>query len=132
MKPHTTLLLVDRLPHLAKSWKNITVGACHVAVQALSISCLDYCSVLLVGQPNGQIQRLQRMQSKASRVIMHAARTVPTTPIMPDLHWLPVVMRIYCKILVKAVLTSKQFMVVFLCMPGTWCRCKFPVAPCDL
>lgn len=90
------------LHQLGKIRKNITASACHTAVQALIISRLDYCNVLLAGVPGYFVQKLQRIQNKAARLIVRAHKIVPTTPIMRDLHWLPMAQRIRFKVLMYA------------------------------
>ena len=44
--------------------KNITIGACHVAVQALIIPGLDDCNVLLAGLPGYQVQKVMNRAAK--------------------------------------------------------------------
>jgi hypothetical protein len=87
---------------LGRIRKNISASACHAAVQALIISRLDYCNVLLAGLPANQVRRLQKVQNRAARLIVRADKTAHTTPIMRDLHWLPVSERIKFKVLMYA------------------------------
>ncbi len=87
------------LRQLGRIRKYISASACHAAVQALIISRLDYCNVLLAGIPAYQVQRLQTVQNRAARLIVRADRRAHTTPIMHDLHWLPVSERITFKVL---------------------------------
>jgi hypothetical protein len=87
---------------LGRIRKNISARACHAAVQALIISRLDYCNVLLAGLPAYQVERLQRVQKRAARLIVRADRLASITAIMRDLHWLPVSERIRFKVLMYA------------------------------
>ena len=57
---------------------------------------------LLGCQAKSFVQKLQRVQNKAARLIVRAGKTVPTTPIMGDLHWFPVAERIMFKVLIYA------------------------------
>ena len=41
---------------------------CHSAVQSLVVSRLDYCDFLLIGLPRYQLQRLQKLQTRAVRL----------------------------------------------------------------
>ena len=68
-------------------------------VQSLVISRLDYCNSLLFGLPSTQLDRLQRVQNAAAKVVARTERLDHATPVRQELHWLPVVYRIQFKIL---------------------------------
>ena len=68
-------------------------------VQALAISRLDYCNSLLYGLPSTLINRLQRVQNAAARMVARAGGREHITPVLFRLHWLPVRYRITFKIL---------------------------------
>jgi len=71
-----------------------------------SVSCrLDYCNALLFGVSGGLIQRLQSVQNAAARLVTGAPRRDHITPVLRQLHWLPVKQRIDFKL---AVLVSKS------------------------
>ena len=76
--------------------------AAKVLVHSLVISRLDYGNVLLYGLPQTQLSRLQRIQNKAARVITRTPRRDHITPVLYDLHWLPVVWRIKFKVALYA------------------------------
>ena len=59
-------------------------------VYALVISHLDYCNSLLYGLPYYELAKLQRVQNTAARLIVGAHRFDHMTPILKDLHWLPI------------------------------------------
>ena len=63
-------------------------------VTALVLSNLDYCNALLSGITAHQLQRLQRIQNWAARMISGIKLQDHITPILQDLHWLPVNFRI--------------------------------------
>ena len=64
----------------------------------LVLSCLDYCNALLGGLNNRQLDRLQRVQNSAARVVYRVRQRDHITPLLRTLHWLPIRMRISFKI----------------------------------
>jgi len=69
-------------------------------VLAFISSELDYGNSLLFGLPQYQIQKLQRVQNASAHLIFSMPRYCHITPLLLDLHWLPVNQRIAFKILV--------------------------------
>ena len=55
---------------------------------------LDNCNSLLFGLPRYHIDRLQRIQSSAARLITGSRKDEHITPILKQLHWLPIHERI--------------------------------------
>ena len=68
-------------------------------VNAFEISRLDYCNSILFGLPNTELQKLQRVQNTAARLICNINKFDHITPTLVKLHWLPVRYRINFKIL---------------------------------
>lgn len=68
-------------------------------VHALVISRLDSCNGLLSGLPSALLQQLQRVQNACARVIVGCAKYGHITPVLKQLHWLPVQSRIHYSIL---------------------------------
>ena len=60
---------------------------------------LDCGNSVLFGLPEFQLAKLQRLQNKAARLVTLAKRQEHISPILHDLHWLPVKSRILYKIL---------------------------------
>ena len=54
---------------------------------------------LYYGLPATQLNKLQRVQNAAARLICNVSRFDHITPTLKDSHWLPVKFRIYFKIL---------------------------------
>ena len=78
---------------------NLTSEACAAAVRALVLSRLDYANSLLVGAPEAVLQRLQVLQNNAARLIQGVSGRAHITPVLRDLHWLPIRQRIQHKLL---------------------------------
>ena len=78
----------------------LTIDATKALVHAFVTSRLDYWNALLIGLPRDQINKLQRIQNMAARVITFTPRRDHNiiTPVLKDLHWLPVKCRIEYKI----------------------------------
>ena len=78
----------------------MTTEATKLAAQALIQSRLDYCNSVLVNLATSQTERLQRIQNKAARMISRTPLQQHITPVMKQLHWLPVERRVVFKTLV--------------------------------
>ena len=61
---------------------------------------VDYCNSLLHGTPAVHLAKLQHLQNSAARLIRHTPRHHHITPVLYELHWLPVRFRIEYKIAV--------------------------------
>ena len=68
-------------------------------VNALVTSRLDYCNSLLYGTVDKKFARLQRLQNTAARLIMRVPKYSYITPVLKELHWLPVRERVCFKIM---------------------------------
>ena len=84
---------------LSKVRPYITYKAVSSIAVCLILSKLDYCNSLLSGLPQKQIKRLQAVQNAAARTVMKCKKTDHITPILRQLHWLPIQKRIRHKIL---------------------------------
>ena len=63
------------------------------------IYIFDYCNALLFSLPKYQLDRLQKVQNAAARVIFQIPKFDHITPALIDLHWLPVTFRVQFKLL---------------------------------
>ena len=70
-------------------------------VHAHVMSRLDYsnCNGILIGLPDNHLQKLQRVQNAAARLVVRAKKHDHISPILRQLHWLPIRYRIQFKIL---------------------------------
>ncbi|KAF7246415.1 Serine/threonine-protein kinase RIO3 [Varanus komodoensis] len=67
---------------------------------ALVTSRLDFCNALYVGLPLKMVRTLQLVQNRAARLLMGTGRYVHMTPVLRQLHWLPIEVRAQFKVLV--------------------------------
>ena len=87
------------LRNISRVRTSLTRSACEILVQAYVTSRLDYCNVLLYGVPKYVLNRLQKVQNSAARVVTMWPKREHITPVLADLHWLPIEQRIQFKIL---------------------------------
>ena len=85
----------------------ITNRACQTLVHAHITSRLDYCNSLLTGSSQEKRKRLQRVQNAAARLMGNTNMYDHITPILKDLHWLPVQARVHYKMLLFVYKTLK-------------------------
>jgi len=71
-----------------------------MVVRAFVSSRLDYCNSLLCGIAGNLLQKLQSVQNAAARLITRTGRREHITPVLRELHWLPVRQRIDFKLAV--------------------------------
>ena len=71
-------------------------------VHAFFTSRVDYCNSLLYGLPASQFNKVQHVLNIAARLVCCASRFSHITPLMYELHWLPLKQRIHFKILLFA------------------------------
>ena len=75
-------------------------------ISLLTRTTLDYCNGILFNLPKNKIERLQRIQNQAARMLKRIPRHNHITPVLKDLHWLRINERIEFKILI---LTHRAF-----------------------
>ncbi|XP_069489020.1 H-2 class I histocompatibility antigen, alpha chain-like [Ambystoma mexicanum] len=63
------------------------------------LSRIDYCNSLYLAQPKGMIKRLQQLQNLAARVATGSPFGAHISPVLRNLHWLPVAQRVEFKTL---------------------------------
>ena len=84
----------------------LTFDATAQLIHALITTRLDFCNSILYNLPNNKIERLQRIQNQAARMLTRSPRRNHITPVLRELHWLRISDRIIFKILI---LTHKAF-----------------------
>ena len=68
-------------------------------MRSLVLSRIDYCNSLLSSIPITQLNRVQRLQNWAARLVYRVSRDHPSQPLLNSLHWLPLKQRIIFKLL---------------------------------
>ena len=89
----------NQLRNLSKIRKYLTRESSEIAVHAFITSKLDYCNSLLYGCRKTQLKKLQYVQHTAARIVTQTRKFDHITPVLFNLHWLPVSYRIVFKIL---------------------------------
>ena len=98
----------NHLRNIGKIRKFLNTDTTKSAIVSLVTSRLDYCNGLLCGITDELLCRLQKVQNNAARVVSGSKKYDHITPVLKDLHWLPIRKRIEFKIL----------LLTFKCMQG--------------
>ena len=72
--------------------------ATETLVNSLVTSRLDYVNALLYGVSSDKLKKLQSVQHSAARLIFKKKKREHITPLLKELHWLPVEYRVSFKI----------------------------------
>ena len=88
------------LRNLGAIRKYLTPSTAACVAHAFISSKLDYLNALLHNLPDRLLNKLQRIQNTAARIVSQTKRTDHITPVLSSLHWLPVRARIDFKICV--------------------------------
>ena len=79
-------------------WSRLDHDTTKIIIQALVLSKLDYCNLLLAGSAKYQLKKLQRVPNMACRVINNLRKYDHISASIMGLHWLKVKECIECKI----------------------------------
>ena len=77
----------------------LTQNDLEILIHAFITSRLDYCNILYTGLTQSNIHKLQMVQNAAARLLTGTKKREHITPVLAQLHWLPVKFRIDFKIL---------------------------------
>ena len=89
--------LLYELKRISSIRRYPTEDAAKQLVTSCVLSRLDYCNSLLMGTPNSVIKPMQKVQNTAARLNLRAPRHKNCTPLLQQLHWLPISERIKYK-----------------------------------
>ena len=84
-------------------------------IHSMVYSRLDYCNSLFSGISKYLVQRLQRVQNFAARVVCKIKFDAHVTPYLRQLHWLPVCKRIQFKVLLLVFKVMNGMAPQYLC-----------------
>ena len=103
MKPHVINTCKGAFFHLhniRRIRKYLSRDSTEKLIHAFVSSRLDYCNGLLYGLPEKLISKLQRVPTTVARIVYCMPTFCHITPLLFDLHWLPVKFRIDYKIII--------------------------------
>ena len=103
------------LRNISRIRRYIPEESCKLVVQSLVTSRLDYSNGLLYGIPKSAVSILQSVQNSAARIVTKTAPREHITPVLRELHWLPVDRRIEYKILLYAYKALNGLAPEYLC-----------------
>ncbi len=84
---------------ISRICKFITADACLLLSQFTVTSRMDYANVMFRGLSRALLNRLQLLQNSCARLVSRTPRREHITPVLMELHWLPVEYRTECKVL---------------------------------
>ena len=87
-----------QIRHISSIRHLLTTQATQTLVCSLVLSRLDYCNSLLSGCPQYLLDKLQKVQNAAARLVCKAKKSDHIHLVFETLHWLPVTHRIQYKI----------------------------------
>ena len=97
MHTHITSMCRSAMYHLRRISsirRFLDRGATETLSHAFISSRLDYCNSLLIGLPTCELDRHQRVQNVAAKILTFTRRREHIRPVLYLLHWLPVSARI--------------------------------------
>ena len=87
------------LHNISRIRKFLSLEDAKTLVHAFVTSRVDYCNSLLYCIPASHLNKVQRVLNAAARLVCRAPRYCRITPLMRELHWLPIRQRIHFKML---------------------------------
>ena len=87
------------LRNIAGISKHISFRHCETLIHPFVTSKIDHYKILLWGFRQDQVRKLQYVHNSAARLLKGSRKHKHITPVLRDLHWLPVHERIRFKLL---------------------------------
>jgi len=100
--------------------RSLIADAAKTIVHAFVACRLDYCNSLLHGITDSLFRRLQSIQNAAACLITGTRRRDHVTPVLRDLHWLPVRRRVDYKLALLVYYKSSYALRLTLVMIASW------------
>ena len=91
----TTFLALRRIASIRPFLSN---SSTEKLVVSMITSGLGYCNAAFAGVADEQTARIQKIQNNATRLILNKSKRDHVTPLLKELHWLPVKYRIQYKL----------------------------------
>ena len=90
------------LHNIRRIRKSLSIDAAATLVHSFVGSRIDFCNSLLHGLPKYQLDKLERVQNTAARLVGMQGKFCHITVVLLQFHWLPVLFRVNFKILLSA------------------------------
>ena len=101
LKPHinsVTKSCFYQLRQIRTIRRLLTADAAKALIHAFITSRIDYCNGIYVGSTDWVFSKLQSVMNAAARLITGSLRRDHITPVLRDLHWLPIRRRVNFKL----------------------------------
>ena len=112
---HLVQVAFLKLRELSYFRRYLTDESTKTAVHAYITSRLDYCNSLLFGLPQELTMKMQSVMNAAARLVTKTRKFDHITPVLRDLHWLPVSYRCQFKILLIVFRCIHKLAPTYLC-----------------
>ena len=112
---------VRRLYNIRQIRKYLSAESTKCLIHAFVTSHLDYCNAFLYKLPQYQYDRLQKVLNAVTRVTCLIPKFAHSTPVLRELHWLPVKFRnLQPGVLKTGSLTTRGFYNQDFSEPGSY------------
>ena len=101
MKTHVSNLIRSakfELRRISSVRHLLSTDATETLVSAFVLSRLDHCNSFLSGCPQYLLNKLQKVQNNAARLVLRVSKTDHISPHLASFHWLPIDSRIQYKL----------------------------------